>query len=137
MAIIDDTNPQLGGNLDLNNFNILGTGSVNVIGSGNYSQGLYVNSTGVSLTDHTHQTNSITNFNSSVSGLVPVINVVGSGNINVASDNKTFTVTSTGLIKSDVTTTSGASVVNNIVVISEASYNALSVKDSNTIYFIT
>lgn len=97
MAIIDDTNPQLGGNLDLNNFNILGTGSVNVIGSGNYSQGLYVNSTGVSLTNHAH----------------------------------------TGLIKSDISITSGASVVNNIVVISEASYTALSVKDSNTIYFVT
>jgi hypothetical protein len=135
--LIDEPNPKLGGNLDLNNFNIAGTGSVYVIGSGNYSQGLYVNSTSVSLTDHTHQTNSITNFDSSVSGLLPVINVVGSSNINVASANKTFTVTSTGLVKSDVTTTSGASVVNNIVVISEASYNALSVKDSNTIYFVT
>lgn len=135
--LIEETNPKLGTNLDLNNFNIVGTGSIDVIGSGNFTQGLYVNSTGVSLTSHTHQTSSITDFNSSVSGLLSVVNVVGSANINVASSNKTFTVSSTGLVKSDVTTINGASTVNNIVVISEASYNALSVKDSNTIYFVT
>jgi hypothetical protein len=191
--LINETNPQLGANLDLNNFNISGTGSVNVIGSGNFTQGLYINNTGVSLDNHTHQISNVSGlqteldskqpsgsyalsghthlienvsglqialdnkqpsgsyasavhthtssdiieFNSSVSGLLPVINVVGSSNINVSSANKTFTVASTGLVKSDVTTTSGASVVNNIVVISEASYNALSVKDSNTIYFVT
>jgi hypothetical protein len=135
--LIEETNPKLGANLDLNNFNIAGTGSIDVIGSGNFTQGLYVNSTGVSLTSHTHQTSSITDFNSSVSGLLSVVNVVGSANINVASSNKTFTVSSTGLVKSDVTTINGASTVNNIVVISEASYTALSVKDSNTIYFVT
>lgn len=68
MAIIDDTNPQLGGNLDLNNFNILGTGSVNIIGSGNYSQGLYVNSTGVSLTGHTHPESVQSNINGLTGG---------------------------------------------------------------------
>jgi hypothetical protein len=191
--LIDEQNPKLGANLDLNSFNIAGTGSIDAIGSGNFTQGLYINSTGVSLNNHTHlianisglqialdnkqpsgsyalsshthlienisglqialdnkqpsgsyapavhthTSSDIIGFNSSVSGLLPVLNVAGSSNIDVVSINKTFTITSTGLIKSDVTNINNASIVNNIVVMSEANYNSLAVKDSNTIYFVT
>ena len=35
--LVDDTSPQLGGQLDLNNNNIAGTGSINITGSGTFS----------------------------------------------------------------------------------------------------
>jgi hypothetical protein len=40
--------------------------------SGNFTNSLNVNGTGVSISGHTHTSNDITNFNSSVSGLLPV-----------------------------------------------------------------
>lgn len=43
---------------------------LHVIGTGNFSQNLLVNGTGVSISGHTHTTSSITDFNSSVSGLL-------------------------------------------------------------------
>jgi hypothetical protein len=41
--------------------------------SGNFTQSLQVNGTGVSISGHTHTASDITNFNSSVSGLLPSI----------------------------------------------------------------
>ena len=38
--------------------------------SGNFTTGLTVNTTGVSLSGHTHTSSNITDFNSSVSGLI-------------------------------------------------------------------
>lgn len=46
---------------------------LDVVGTGNFSQNLLVNGTGVSLNGHTHTTSDITNFNSSVSGLLPTV----------------------------------------------------------------
>ena len=46
---------------------------LDVVGTGNFSQNLLVNGTGVSLSGHTHTSSQITDFNSSVSGLLPVI----------------------------------------------------------------
>jgi hypothetical protein len=40
--------------------------------SGNFTQSLQLNGTGVSVSGHTHVSSNITNFNSSVSGLLPV-----------------------------------------------------------------
>jgi hypothetical protein len=37
--VVDDTNPQLGGNLDLNNYNITGTGNINTTGNATFSGG--------------------------------------------------------------------------------------------------
>jgi hypothetical protein len=42
-----------------------------IASSGNFLTGLTVNSTGVSLSGHTHTSSNITDFNSSVSGLLP------------------------------------------------------------------
>ncbi len=46
---------------------------LDVVGTGNFSQNLLVNGTRVSLSGHTHSSSDITNFNSSVSGLLPTI----------------------------------------------------------------
>jgi hypothetical protein len=134
--LVEDITPQLGGNLDLNSYSINGTGSINLFGSGNFTQGLFVNNTGVSLSGHTHNSSDITDFNSSVSGLLPVKNVLGSGNISVTSSSQVFTISSSGLVKSDITGIAGASGVNNLVQISQVDYDALVSKDPNTVYFI-
>lgn len=41
-----------------------------------------------------------------------------------------------GLVKSDTTGISGAGAITNIVTISQANYDALAVKDANTVYII-
>ncbi len=46
---------------------------LDVVGTGNFSQNLLVNGISVSVSGHTHTSSSITNFNSSVSGLLPTI----------------------------------------------------------------
>jgi len=54
---------------------------LDVVGTGNFSQNLLVNGTGVSLSGHTHTSSQITDFNSSVSGLLPVISNSGDNRI--------------------------------------------------------
>lgn len=134
--LVEDITPQLGGNLDLNSYSINGTGSLNISGSGNFTQGLFVNYTGVSLSGHTHNSSDITDFNTSISGLLPVKNVLGSGNINITSSSQVFTISSSGLVQSNTVGIAGASGVNNIIQISQANYDALVTKDPNTVYFI-
>lgn len=63
--------------------------------SGNFSS-LSVNGTGVSLTGHSHNSSDITNFNSSVSGLLPVTNIVGGSNVSVSASGSIYTVAVTG-----------------------------------------
>lgn len=52
--------------------------------------------------------------------------------------NKTATPDNirSGLVKSNATGITGASTVSNIVTISQANYNAIAVKDPNTVYVI-
>ena len=78
----------------------------------------------------------ITDFSSSVSGLLPVKNIVGSGNVVINSSNQIFTVSSSGLVQSNTIGMAGASGINNIVQITQANYNSLISKDPNTVYFI-
>ena len=71
-SLLDDTTPQLGGNLDLNNNNIIGTGNIliegnvgigtdasvytlEVVGTGNFTQNLLVNQIPVSVSGHVHE----------------------------------------------------------------------------------
>jgi len=64
--------------------------------SGNFTS-LKVNNVDVSSVGHTHISSNITDFNSSVSGLLPVRNVLGSGFISVSAVSGNFTVSTTGL----------------------------------------
>jgi len=62
---------------------------LHVIGTGNFTQALQVNGTGVSISGHTHTSSDISNFNSSVSGLLPTISNSG--------DNRVLTSTGSSL----------------------------------------
>jgi len=64
-------------------------------GSGNFTS-LKVNNIPVSVSGHTHISSNITNFNSSVSGLLPVTNILGGSNITVSQSGTAFTVAVTG-----------------------------------------
>jgi len=63
--------------------------------SGNFTN-LNVNGTSVSVSGHTHTTTDISNFNSGVSGLLPVTNIVGGTNISVVPSGSSFTVSVSG-----------------------------------------
>jgi hypothetical protein len=52
---------------------------------------------GKANTSHTHTASNITDFNSSVSGLLPVTGIVGSQYITVTNTNRNFTISSNGL----------------------------------------
>lgn len=89
--IVEDTTPQLGGNLDLNSKNIDGVGNIDINGSGDFIY-LSVNNTAVSLSGHTHTSSNITDFNSSVSGLLPVKNIIAGTGASVSSTTGLYTI---------------------------------------------
>jgi hypothetical protein len=62
--------------------------------SGNFINSLKINSIDVSVSGHTHSSSDITNFNSSVSGLLPITNIIAGNGINVAISGTTATITS-------------------------------------------
>jgi hypothetical protein len=64
--------------------------------SGNFTQSLQLNGTGVSVSGHTHTSSNITDFNSSVSGLLPVTSIIAGSNITVSNNNRIFTISSSG-----------------------------------------
>jgi hypothetical protein len=70
------------------------TGSVTAP-SGNFTV-LQQNGVTVSVNGHTHNVSSITDFNSSVSGLLPVTNITGGTNISVVPNGTNFTVSVSG-----------------------------------------
>jgi hypothetical protein len=75
----------------------------NTIPSSGYFRNLSVNGTGVSLTGHTHVVTDITDFNSGVSGLLPVVNDSGDNRI-LTSDG-----TNRGINAESLITASGSS----------------------------
>ena len=64
-------------------------------GSGNFNF-LRVNGTSVSVSGHSHTASNITDFNSSVSGLLPLTNIVGGTNISVIPSGTVYTVSVSG-----------------------------------------
>lgn len=62
--------------------------------SGNFTNNLQVNSVNVSVSGHSHTVSDIINFNSSVSGLLPITNIIAGNGINVAISGTTATITS-------------------------------------------
>jgi hypothetical protein len=72
-------------------------GSVGISGgSGNFST-LQVGGVNISISGHSHTSSNITDFNTSVSGLLPFTGVLGSGNISITSFNRTLNISTTGL----------------------------------------
>jgi|688.fasta_scaffold18650_3 hypothetical protein len=71
---------------------------------------LTISVTGVSLPGHTHSSSAITDFNSSVSGLLPVKNIVAGTNIAVSGNNGTFTISTNGLDANTVKDVIGATI---------------------------
>ena len=103
--IVEDITPQLGGNLDQNNNSITGVGNINTSGNIIANTGAYnaltVNSISVSVSGHTHTASDITNFNSSVSGLLPVKNISAGYDISISSVSGNYTIASTNLVHVD------------------------------------
>jgi hypothetical protein len=78
------------------------TSKLHVVGnitanSGSFSNNLQVNNVNVSVSGHSHTVSDIANFNSSVSGLLPITNIIAGSGINVAISGTTAIVTSTAL----------------------------------------
>jgi hypothetical protein len=69
--------------------------------SGNFLDSLKLNGTNVSVSGHTHTSSNITDFNSSVSGLLPVKNILAGYDINVTNNSGIYTVASTNLVHVD------------------------------------
>lgn len=84
----------------------------------------------------TQSSSTISDFNVSVSGLLPVKNVVPGSNISISNISGVYTVSASGLVQSNMFGITGASGINNLVQISQANYDALATKDPNTVYFI-
>lgn len=66
--------------------------------SGNFTTALTVNGTGVSLIGHTHASSDITNFNSSVSGLLPITNITAGSGISISSSSGNYTIANTEIV---------------------------------------
>jgi len=63
--------------------------------SGNFTA-IQVNGTGVSVSGHSHTASNITDFSSSVSGLLPLTNIVGGTNISVIPSGTVYTISVSG-----------------------------------------
>lgn len=57
---------------------------------------LSISATGLALSSHTHTASNITDFNSSVSGLLPVKNIIAGTGMSISSSSGMYTVNSTG-----------------------------------------
>lgn len=85
-----------------------GTGIyLNYNDSSNYLQ---INTTGLAYSVHTHSSSDITDFNTSVSGLLPVKSIVAGSNISVSSDNGAFTISTDGLDNDQVKDVIGSTI---------------------------
>jgi hypothetical protein len=122
------------------------TSQLHVIGTGNFSQNLLVNGTGVSVSGHTHTSSSITDFNTSVSGLLPTISNSGDNRLltstgntlginaenNITFDGSLLNVTGSGAFSSNLAlnaqtanTIASFDTNKNIVSLSTATYPSL------------
>lgn len=64
--------------------------------TGNFSSGLFVSGIPVSVSGHTHLSSQITNFDSAVSGLLPVKNILPGNNVSISNNNGNFTINANG-----------------------------------------
>ena len=97
--IVEDISPELGGSLDARNFSISGVSTL-IGASGNFTS-LRQNGVVVSVSGHSHLSSNITDFNSSVSGLLPVKNILAGYDIDITNNSGVYTVASTNLVHVD------------------------------------
>ena len=96
--LVDDATPQLGGQLDLNNNNITGTGSINVTGAATFggsvtTSGLVsVSNADISITPHGSGKTTVTGLKLIDDMILNSQDVTGTGNINI-----TGTITATSI----------------------------------------
>jgi len=76
------------------------SGNQTISGVKTFSDLPFVNGTGVSISGHTHTSSNITDFNSSVSGILPVKNIVAGNNITISSASGIYTINSSGVSSS-------------------------------------
>ncbi len=143
--LTDDSSPQLGGDLDLFNKDITGTGDINI--TGDITSTSLIKSGGTSSqflkadgsVDTSSYITSVTTSSFSASTLVTESEGIASN------DNDTTIPTSaavkdyidTNVPSSDTSSIANSTAVTNIVMITQANYDALSSYDTNTVYFIT
>jgi hypothetical protein len=101
--------------------------------SGNFTN-LQVNGTGVSISGHTHTSSNITDFNSSISGLLPVTNIVAGTGMTVSSSAGSFTINldAYSVLIGDGSATS-YTITHNLGVSNDAH---VSVRDTGTNYYV-
>ncbi len=96
--LVDDATPQLGGQLDLNNNNITGTGSINITGAASFggsvtTSGLVsVSNADISITPHGSGKTTVTGLKLVDDMILNSQDVTGTGNINI-----TGTITATSI----------------------------------------
>ena len=96
--LVDDATPQLGGQLDLNNNNITGTGSINITGAASFggsitTSGLVsVSNADISITPHGSGKTTVTGLKLIDDMMLNSQDVTGTGNINI-----TGTITATSI----------------------------------------
>jgi len=104
---------------------------LHLMGTGNFTQNVLVNGTGVSISGHQHVSSDITNFNSTVSGLLPTIANSGNNRVllstgspyGISATNYTFPTSDGTSGQTLVTNGSGAINWSNINNISRGSFN--------------
>lgn len=92
-----------------------------------------------SLSNHSHTSSDISNFNTAVSGLLPVTNIVAGTNVTVSSSAGTYTINSTGGSSSSVVAGSGIVVtsVGSAYTVNLDAYSILIGNGSATSYTVT
>lgn len=70
--------------------------TLDVVGSGNFSSSLHVSGVAVSVSGHSHSSSDISNFSSSVSGLLPITSIIAGSGINITPSGTIFSISSTG-----------------------------------------
>ncbi len=108
--LVDDATPQLGGQLDLNNNNITGTGSIDITGAASFggsvtTSGLVsVSNANISITPHGSGKTNVTGLKLIDDMILNSQDITGTGNINI-----TGTITATSIAGTVTGTTQSAS----------------------------
>ena len=139
--VVEDTTPQLGGDLDAQSNDISSVGSItatSLIKSGGTSSQFLKADGSVDTSTYLTSVSNIDTTNFNAATIVTEAEGIGSN------DNDTTLPTSAAVkdyadskLSSDTSAVTNSTVVSNIVQITQANYDALSSYDANTVYIIT